>query len=367
MSLTSNTSLIYGYSIPLRRWGQTSTSSYFRCKTGWSSPVQWQNGVAVGFMPEASGTITKISFNVASITSSLSNILVGIMSPVLTGSSGSTAAYPSNTFLTYDTVSISNYGWNDYTLTTPYTATVGQMFFIAAKIDASTTGDLTFLVRESATGQQQWNHMAHKRPNSFYRLGTDTWAGTSGTVTNASGMAYLLDGMWYGAGTHCSSFTYTPVLTNGSDGYGFSFITASNHPDYRVKAIKTAINYGYAELSTIVKIYNSDGSLKYTFNTDSCAPVDPDTIAYVVNKTGQEMWLTGGQKYYILCELSGTPANPFGGTGWSSIINYSDPTKMSMIAGTAWSSYYVEKVNGVITEYTDKYCDFQLIIDQIRY
>lgn len=359
MPIIADTALIYGYSLPATRF---TGSSYYRARPGFPSVSQNQNGVAVGFLPETAGSITHISFCLGGITTAFSNLDVGIMSATLFGSLGSTVATPSNTFITSETVSMSNPGWNDVTLTTPYTASMGNMFFIAAKMTASTTGDAYFLVKDTQ-GSNTNNNTVHRRPISYYRTSTNTWAGTSNTVVPAHGVAYKIGNQWYGAGIHVSSLCILDAV-NDTNEYGFSFQLAANHPDIRVKAYKTAIHHYNIGAQESYKIYNSSGSLLYTFNTSNTSLINPTYAAYVFNTSGQEVWLSGGQKYYFLCGLTSTPVNS---TALQSYISYCDPDKSTMAGGIAWTACYAQKVNGIISEDTRRYCEFQIIVDKIRY
>lgn len=347
---TVNTQLTMG----LAPMGSKTSLSTYTMRQGISA----NGGFGVHIVPQVTGSITDLSFHVAGITTSLSNVDVGIMNVT---STGNVKRIPNNTFVTSQSASFGQTGWVDVNLSTPYSCIGGTSFYIVAKQNVSTLGHAAFRIVDTESATLYKTCYTRKHLYSTYTTGTSTWLASY--ETTAFGVAYKIGTKWYGTNTPYGNF-YVLAANNTTDEFGFSFELDANHPDISIDAMRIGIGQFNLAGTQALKIYDSAGSLLYTFCTEGCFTANTGYYDfYFKNKTGSDVWLNSGQKYYIFNGLTGNPVNS------TTRVNYlvvHDPNKMSIISD-AFTANYASKISGVITEDTTKYCEFLFYINKIRY
>lgn len=315
-------------------------------------------GVALPFYAQFTGSITRVVMS-AFISTAVTNLDVGLM--------GSNAAgnLPDNTYIaTPNTISLavnSDVAHYVINLTNPVSVTKGTVYWLAFRPNASFTGVVS--VYQNHYGI--YSYMGQWR--SATRI-VSNWI--QGSVTGSNAI--------YGSSTRWYSLDIPSVPSGISVGitavvnqeYGVSFQLGANHPAVKVKAI-TFMNSltnasldGNPGMTTSCKIYNSAGTLLYTFNTqdtDRISNIAGSGIAYFWNTSGSDIWLEPSTKYYLMYSFSGTFTKP------PAVALFINDTTIES-AGGALTAYYANRSSGgSITEDNTKAMAFSVEIDGIRF
>jgi len=343
--VTANANLRLGYDQRIYQAGSTSTVS---SATG---------GLALSFLSQFTGSITRVILS-AIINTSVTDLDVGIMGLDVGGT------LPTDTFLaTPETISLTvnstsaNYIIN---LTNPVSVVKGSAYWLTFKPKSSFTGSLA--IYNSHYGSSQYNGLCYSATRS-----NSTW----GRGSIGSNVIYGNSTRWFSTDIPVVPIDTSSITASADQEYGFAFTLNSDHPAVRVKSIvfpnglNLSSSYqGNPNMFHICKIYNSTGSLLYTFateDTDRFSIFGGEGTAYFTNRTTSDIWLEPATKYYIMFAYSGTftvarPINTF---------PY-DNTLSS--AGGAYSANFANRSSsGIITETATKFMVFELEINGIRF
>ena len=152
--ITTNTSLKIGYDQQAYIVGQTSVIN--------ASDL----GIAIPFIAEFTGNITRIGIPISTVATAVTNLNVGIMA------SNATGDLPSDTYLaTPNTVSLPTSGITliQQNLTNPVAVTRGTVYWIVYRPNGSFTGSVTLYITTGLSVQiiSHWRSAAR---NSSQRL-----------------------------------------------------------------------------------------------------------------------------------------------------------------------------------------------------
>ena len=351
MAITVYTNLHLGTAYTYTRAPVTTSVARIR------QSVSTQNGFGILITPPVTGTITDISFYTSGITTPITNLDVGIMG---ISAFGNTHYKPDDTFISSNTVSIGTTGWTDFTLTTGVGVTANSSYYLVAKQGASFTGDAYFQITDTASTLN--NHSKQ----STYDLHNSSNGWQNPLASYLIGYAYKINSTWYGPPTHAAGWTQLAV-NNGTDEYGFSFELVSNHPAVRVYSCWMSIGQYNRQSYQTIKAYNSSGTLLCVFDVVPCNWSDSlaglVNSSYMINRSGTELWLEPGQKYYFMNSLTATPSFS---TAIRSYVSNIDNTKKNLLS-TIFTAYYATKISGTFSEDTTLMPEFGLTIDRIRY
>ncbi len=351
MAITVTTNLHFGTGFMGTRAAPTTSVARI------TQNVAASSGFGVLITPPVTGIITDLSLYASGITTSVTNLDVGIMG---LSAFGNTYYKADDVFISSNTVSIGSTGWKDVTLTTGVGVSAFSSYYLVAKKGVSYTGDAYFQI----TNLQATTNNHHKY--SSYDLYNSSTGWQTPTNSYLLGYAYKINSKWYGPPSHGAGFTQLPVVTN-TDENGFSFQLNSGHPDVRVYSFWMSIGNWNRESYQSLKVYNSSGTLICTFDTSPCDGINSLTAfpsgSFAINRSGTECWLQAGQKYYFMNGLTATPSY---GTTIRSYVNNIDSTKKELLSNV-YTVYTASKVSGVFSENTTTMPDFGITIDAIRY
>lgn len=313
-------------------------------------------GVAIPFISDFTGNITKIAIPISTVTTAVTNLDVGIMD------SNATGDLPSDTFLaTPDTISLSTGGISlqQQTLTNAVSVTRGNVYWIVFKPNASFTGSVTLYITTALSIQVFSHWRAASRSAS-------TWSRTANAGANA---IYGSSTQWYSPYMPIPSADPGSITVSSSTEYGFSVQLDANHPAIRVygisfmNSLNNAATGGNPGMSFICKIYNAAGTLLYTFETQDTDRINTSNTtgnAYFFNGTTSDIWLEPATKYYIMMAFSGTFTTA---PTWQT---YPMSTTYKEVNG-AYTSTYTTKSGSTFTEDATKILPWHIDIDAIRY
>ncbi len=188
-------------------------------------------GLAMPFIAEFTGTITRVVIPIASVTTAVTNLDIGIQA---FGGGG----LPSGTFLaTQNTVSFSTQAFpSNYvlTLTNPVSVTMGQFYYIVVIPNGSFTGNISF--HYLITTAQNYSGML--RPST--RVASAWVRAVSGSssqpIYGSATNWYSLDQPAMGAQ---SNYQFTVTFTNGSANVTSTYNTATLNIDSPVRLTTT--------------------------------------------------------------------------------------------------------------------------------
>lgn len=188
-------------------------------------------GLAMPFVAEFTGNITRVVIPIATVTSAVTNLDIGIQAFAGSG-------LPSGTFLaTPDTVSFATQSFQSnyvLTLTNPVSVTMGQFYYVVVLPNASFTG--TMSIHYLQTTSQ--NMAGLLRPST---RAASTWIrGASGSaaypIYGSSTRWYSIDQAAMGSQ---SNYTFTVTFTNGSANVTSTYNTATLNIDSPVRLTTT--------------------------------------------------------------------------------------------------------------------------------
>lgn len=304
-------------------------------------------GHAMGFQFFEAVAITRFAVYVAAVTTNPSNCQIGFQTI------DTTTGLPSGTFLT--SVAANSYtsnSWNVFTLATPYNVTAGDKLYAVWFNNTGSTINLGLNTQEGGARMSALN---------------PTYAASKTTTAGAWTKAGVPFPMYVGTATKwfgeshpfTTGINFTPNFT---DEFGFSVTLPSNIPEVRLRQIEASL--GISNLNTIditFNIYNSAGTLLQTIDTYDGARTSLQNntiISNTLHTHATDLWLAGGQKYYIMMALSGT-----GTFSVQQRVLGLDQNNSS----TGIVSKYTSKVGSTFTESTDSYIPMRLICDAYRY
>ena len=181
-------------------------------------------GVAIPFLAEFTGNITKIGVPISTVTTAVTNLDVGIMA------SNATGDLPSDTYLaTPNTISLATSGisLNEITLTNPVSVTRGTVYWVVYKPNGSFTGSVTLYITTGLSVQLITHWRAATRAAS-------TWSRATNAGANA---IYGSSTKWYSAFMPIPSADPTSILVSSTNEYGIAFTLDANHPAVRIDGI----------------------------------------------------------------------------------------------------------------------------------
>lgn len=342
--VTTNTSLKIGYDQQAYVVGSTSVIN--------ASDL----GVAIPFIAEFTGNITRVGIPISTVATAVTNLNVGIMA------SNGTGDLPSDTYLaTPDTVSLPTSGITlvQETLTNPVAVTRGNVYWVVFRPNGSFTGSVTLYIT-TGLSVQLLTHWRSATRNS------GTWSRTANSGANA---IYGSSTRWYSAFMPIPSADPTAITVSSTTEYGTSFTLDANHPAIKVENISfmnsltNAATGGNPGMSFICKIYNAAGTLLYTFETQDTDRINTNNTvgnAYFINESGSDIWLEPNTKYYLMMAFTGTFTNT---PTWQT---YPMSTTYKEVNG-AFTSAYTTKVGSTFTEDNTKILPFHIDVGSVRY
>ena len=342
--VTTNTCLKIGYDQQAYIVGSTSTIN------------SNATGVAIPFLAEFTGNITRVGIPISAVSTSVTNLDVGIMN------SNATGDLPSDTFLaTPDTISLATSGilLTQQTLTNVVSVTRGNVYWVVFKPNASFTGSVTLYITTGLSVQLMTHWRSATRTAS-------TWSRTANAGANA---IYGSATRWYSAYMPIPSADPGSITVSSTTEYGFSFQLDTNHPAVRISGVSfmnslhNATTGGNPGMSFICKIYDAAGTLLYTFETQDTDRINTNSSvgnAYFFNGTNSDIWFESNTKYYVMMAFVGTFTNT---PTWQT---YPMSTTYKEING-AFTSTYTTKTGSTFTEDDTKILPFHLEVSGIRY
>lgn len=342
--VTTSTSLKIGYDQQSYVVGSTSTIN------------SNATGVAIPFLAEFTGNITRVGIPISAVTSSVTNLDVGIMA------SNATGDLPSDTFLaTPNTISLATSGvvLTEITLTNPVSITRGNVYWVVYRPNASFGGAVTLYITTGLSVQL----LSHWRSAT---RAASTWSRTANAGANA---IYGSSTRWYSAYMPIPSADPGSITVSSTTEYGFSFQLDTNHPAIRINNISfmnslhNAATGGNPGMTFICKIYNSTGTLLYTFETQDTDRLNTNNTvgnALFSNATTSDIWLEPATKYYVMMAFTGTFTNV---PTWQT---YPMSTNYKEVNG-AFTSTYTTKTGSTFTEDATKILPFHFDVGAIRY
>jgi hypothetical protein len=313
-------------------------------------------GVAIPFIADFTGSITRIGIPISTVSTAVTNLDVGIMD------SNATGDLPSDTFLaTPNTISLSVGGISltQQTLTNAVSVTRGNVYWIVFKPNASFTGSVTLYITTLLSIQVFSHWRAATRTAS-------TWSRTANAGANA---IYGSSTQWYSAYMPIPSENPTAITVSSTTEYGFSVQLDANHPAIRVygisfmNSLNNAATGGNPGMSYLCKIYNASGTLLYTFETQDTDRINTSNTtgnAYFFNGTTSDIWLEPATKYYIMMAFTGTFTTA---PTWQT---YPMSATYKEVNG-AFTSTYTTKTGSTFTEDSTIILPWHIDIDAIRY
>lgn len=303
-------------------------------------------GYAQGFQFFENAAITRFAIYVSSVTTNPSNAEIGFQTI------DTTTGTPSGTFLT--SVAANSYTggqWNVFTLSTPYNVSAGDKLYAVWFNNTGSTINITVNTQEQG--------VMMRNINPTYSAAKTTTAGAWAKSSVAFPMYVGTATQWFGESHTQTTNTYVP---NTTDEVGFSFTLPNNIPEVRLRQIETAL--GVANVNTFdisYKIYDSAGTLLQVIDTYDVARTPATTVNgtnNILHTNATDLWLTGGQKYYIMIALTGTGTSP----------TYALPVGQEQNnSSQGIVSKYTTKVGTTFTESSTTYIPFRLICDAVRY
>lgn len=188
-------------------------------------------GLAMPFVAEFTGSITRVVIPIATVTSAVTNLNIGIQAFAGSG-------LPSGTFLaTPNTVSFATQSFQSnyvLTLTNPVSVTMGQFYYIVVLPNASFTGAMSIHYLQT-TSQ---NMAGLLRPSTRV---ASTWVravsgGAAYPIYGSSTRWYSIDQAAMGSQ---SNYTFTVTFTNGSANVTSTYNTATLNIDSPVRLTTT--------------------------------------------------------------------------------------------------------------------------------
>lgn len=342
--VTTNTNLKIGYDQQAYVVGSTSTIN------------STATGVAIPFIAEFTGNITRVGIPISAVTSTVSNLQVGIMA------SNATGDLPSDTYLqTPDLVSLptSSIVLTQQTLTNPVAVTRGNVYWIVYKPNGSFGGAVTLYITTGLSVQL----LSHWRSAT---RAASVWSRTANAGANA---IYGSSTRWYSAFMPIPSADSGSITVSSTTEYGTAFTLDTNHPAIKVENISfmnsltNAATGGNPGMFFICKIYNAAGTLLYTFesqDTDRINTTNSVGNAYFVNESGSDIWFEPATKYYLMMAFTGTFTNT---PTWQT---YPMSTTYKEVNG-AFTAAYTTKVGSTFTEDNTKILPFHIDVGSMRY
>jgi hypothetical protein len=341
--ITTNTSLKIGYDYRVYTVGTTRVINSVN------------GGLSLPFQSQFTGSITRVVLS-AIITTSVTNLDIGIMGPNATGSLPSDAflAIP-NTFSASTNTTPTNYIIN---LDNSISVIKGQVYYLTFKPNASFTGNLSVYRTHYAEYFSAYN--------GHYDASFRTVSGW----TRGGGQSSVIYGnstRWFSTDIPVVPNDISPITASVNQEYGNAFTLHAEHPAIRVKSISFSNTLSQStnpNMNFICKIYDSTGILLHTFateDTDRISGFGGAGISYFFNRTASDIWLEPATKYYIMFAFLGTF------TSVPSIYTYPYDNTLSSAGGAYSSNYANRSSDGVITDVTTELMSFTLEVNGIRF
>jgi hypothetical protein len=317
-------------------------------------------GCALPIKAQFTGTITRIAF-FATVNTSITNCQIGMM---LSNAAGT---QPSDTYIAAPNIFAQPATANAQyiiTLTNPIAVTKGGEYWIVFRGNGSLTGFMR--VQATFAGGNSYN--GSYRPSE--RVGGAAWSRTIGITGSTA--TYGSSTKWYTNDIPIiANPSSTGVTAAANQEYGVAFTLNANHPAIRISRLGTSLGItnaatsGNPNMQVISKIYDSAGTLLYTFDTedsDRFTTTASVPFSYFQNRSGSDIWLEPATKYYIMTAFTGTF------TGTAPFVGYYSLNIAAPQAGGAYTANYANRSSGgVITEITTEFLPFWLDVDGIRF
>jgi hypothetical protein len=317
-------------------------------------------GCALPIKAQFTGNITRIAF-FATVNTSITNLQVGMMLSNAAGSQPSDTYIAAPNIFAQPTTANAQY---IITLTNPIAVTKGGEYWIVFRGNGSLTGVIT--IQATHTGVMSYN--GSYRPSE--RAAGAAWSRTVGI--QGSTATYGSTTKWYSNDyTIIADGTASGVTCVANQEYGVAFTLNANHPAVRISRLGTSLGInnasgtGNPNMTVIAKIYNSAGTLLYTFDTedsDRFTTTAGVPFSYFQNCSGADIWLEPATKYYIMTAFTGAF------TGTTPTAGYYSLNTAAPEANGAYTANYANRSSGgVITEITTAFLPFWLDVDGIRF
>ena len=325
----------------------TQTFGMSGARNGGTTTVinQGNIGYAQGIQFFQNTAVTRFAVFNQTVTTNPSNAQVGLQTI------DATTGLPSGTFLTSAAAnSYTANSWNIFTLSTPYNVTAGDKFYAVWFNNTGSTINITMNTSEFG--------VMFRNINPTYAANKTTTAGA--WVKSTPFPIYVGNAtQWFGESNSFSSNSFTP---NTTDEFGFSFTLPNNIPEVRLKQIETILGaQNVNTLDVTYKIYNSSGTLLQNIDTYDLARTAASSASAtqnILHTNATDLWLSGGQKYYVMMALAGT--------GTVTAITLQQGLDLTSSAQGILTKY-TTKVGSTFTESATEYVSMRLICDAVRY